>query len=368
MTDLSLSRVLADIQTTANPAPGVLLGARTVVQQSAALQGIFLTAKQEGWGSEKLADVLGAALETALDVSGQEAQEAARYLADEYFSTPPEGILLVSRETGRSVARITEEDLWEPPPAPREDGTLVAQPTRLRPDLEGFLVHWYYERTREQEAFAALAEWQAKTSTAMVITRKGRESLAERIRESLPSILSDLRGTSMDFLVALGHGTDPTIPEGFESLGRMSATASLEIPLADLRAFNYRFDAFRAYRAAIGSAWVGLMAEKLIEASPRPEGRPQDPWGHRFWLAAGDWTHTCVGQRVPVIPVSGDVSVGCDPGNVILTVHPESYALEALEVHDRWELRATLEYTLWVRWEGVKSYETTQHHAARVLS
>ena len=356
MSNTSLTPLAPEVRTLARPSSGPLLAARGLIQRNADLQVAFVRAKAEGWDAARLADEIQPTLEAALEGSSEDVRQAGLYLADEYLQGG-DAILLVSRETGKVLARITEEDVWKPPPVRREDGTLAQPLPRLRPDLEGFLVQWTFDRSREQQAVASLAPWAANTQTAKALSHAGRQGIVETIRENVTHLFERVGGSGRQFLDSFRLvGEDGTIPTGLTPLPRLTAFARTRMPLSDLRATNMRFDVLTSQQAVLASCWVTEMAHSLSMSHPNPRPfpyadlSPQALGEAPFWVAGGSLGYLCARWRLPAIPTEATTSLGLRPTVGLLQIHEGSYRVASREVFDRWEVAASVEYTFWVDW------------------
>lgn len=364
MSDTGLTRLEPEVRTLARPSSKGLLAARGEIQRNADLQVVFVKAKAERWPASRLAEAIQPLLEERIEESPEAIREASLYLADEYLQGE-EGILLVSKETGRALARITEEDIWLPQPVRREDGSLVTPLPRLRPDLEGFLVQWAFDRSREERRVSELAPWQQQTAAARQITRKGRQELVEHLRADSENLLSGLKGSAKAFLdfVCGGQSDTDISADTYTPLPRMTAVARTRTPLADLKSFNPRFDVLSNQRAVLGDALVREMGRTLALHHPSPEpSKSVSVEGIGFWVAG-----TGAPSLLDSLYVDSDVTLGLTKDACLLVVHPESYRVESREVFDRWEIMAMVDYTLWVDWSKIQGYRLEVEHLARLV-
>ena len=359
MSDTSLTRLAPEVRTLARPASGPLLAARAEVSRNADLQVAFVKAKAEGWDAARLADEIQPLLEATLEGTPEALREAGLYLADEYLQDG-DGIMLVSRETGRTLARITEDDICQPAPIRREDGSLVQPLPRIRPDLEGFLVQWVFDRSREQEATRALAPWAAGTVAAQQVTRQGRQGLVQRIQQEAPLLLSQVGGRARDFLAAFEVvEADVVIPTGLVALPRATAFARTRTPLGDLRAFNMRFDVLSAQKGAVGVSWVTEIARMLAQSCPTVRQISVEAlWDSTsvwptFWVAPTDAADIFRRANAPAVFIESDRALGLMGRVGVLQLHPESYRVSGREIFDRWEVGASVDFTLWVDWSRI---------------
>lgn len=371
MTNQGLTRLAPEVRTLARPSSGSLLSVRSLVQRDADLQAVFLKGKAEGWSSEVMAEAMQPVLLDKLTGTAEELREAALYLADEYLQDG-EGILLVSRETGKVLARITEEDVWQPPPVRREDGSMVRPLPRLRPDLEGFLVQWMVDRDREQQFVAGLTGPRAASSTARALTHEGRKGIVERIRANADLLLAGLKGNPQAFLEAFDvPEEDESEPDWLTPLPRAMAVARTRMALADFKATNLHFDVLTNQQAVIGTQWVTDMARTLALAHPDIQDVPEmtdDLLDEAtFWAGQPGVIELCRDREWPYLALDGGVSVGLRGPVGVLQVHADSYRVASREIMDYWEVVATLEYTLWVDWRKVTGVRVKEQPKVTVL-
>src|SRR5262249_48618351 len=117
---LSQGRLMADlalppVTTLAKPKADQLVASRFIVQRSARAAAAFLENKDRG--AEAITEAIIPLLQEELEGSPAEVAEVARFLADEYVQIG-DAVLVIDRETGRAIARITDEDMWQPPDVP----------------------------------------------------------------------------------------------------------------------------------------------------------------------------------------------------------------------------------------------------------
>ena len=360
MTDAALTRIEPAVRTLARPDPAPLLAARALVQRDADLQVAFVKAKAEGWDAQRLADEMQPTLEATLEGTPEALREAGLYLADEYLQGG-DGIMLVSRDTGKVLARLSEEDIWQPDPVRREDGSLIKPLPRIRPDLEGFLVQWACDRGREQKAVQAISPRYTGSVSTRQVTRAGRKSLAQQLETEAPMLLSQARGGARGFLERFEVvEADEVARTNLVALPRATAYARTRTPLADLGAFNHRFDVLASQKGVIANAWVGEMARMLAESCPsistvhaRDFWVPGVEWPS-FFVASADAVDLFRRASVQALFIESTKTLGITGRVGVLQVHPGSYRVGSREVFDRWEVGASVDYTLWVDWSAVR--------------
>ncbi len=359
-----LERVLPEVKTLARPVKGPLLAARHEVKRSPKLQALFRAARKERWPAAKLAEDVAPVLENLLEGSPAELREVATYLADEYEQVG-DAVLIVSTVTGKAIARITDEDIWQPDPVPRHSGNLVKPLPRLRPDLEGFLVQWVFDEDREQNLLATLSKKGAQTSLTreegdrrlLPVTRAGRASLAQELGDALPNILGAVQGASRAFLGHFSVLSEHPVETKLSPLVKCTAFGRVVTPIADLSTFNLRYDRLGAMAAQIGTSWVREIARTLAMGTATKE-RVRVTWPFNtpgFWIGGPDLVQAFGVHRALV--VDGAPSTIVRPPAGVIVIEPSSYACQGREVFDRWEVAAAVEYTLYVNWENVVTFD-----------
>jgi len=345
-------------------------------------------AKAEGWTPERLAGDMTPELERQLDCEPETAVEVAQYLADEFFQLG-DAVLICDRTTGKAIARITDADMYQPPMQRREGSRTLAKPLpRLNPNLEGFLVSYIFEEARDRELISAIRARHPQTAflaeagdpSLNALTRAGRVNLANRVREGLPDVLEGVQGSARAFLdrfnlIVEGEG-EPG--RQMEPLPRRTAQARGSQNVVDPKAMNLRFSWEATLRARTGTGWVREMASHLVN-----EARTHVRAHHRIvvphplltpeHIQLANWTGdpaTCVAiQRAfpdgpaprpfPCSPEeAGAVGFSGDtPGTII--IHPGTYTFETREGHGRWDMNATMDYTMYVNWEHLRFLHVT---------
>ncbi len=388
MADDSLVSLTPEVRTLARPVSGVLLSARNEIRRNLALQKIFQQARDEAWPVERFAAALDNILHTRILGSYPEIREASRFLADEYRQFG-DGMYIISSRTGHVVYKVTEDDLWQPPAVLRESGNLATPAVRLRPELEGFLVQWAFDESRDEElrqeiqATLPTTDFLAETGDPrlLVATRTGRKTIVEEIRQSLPSILEKIvRGDLGRFLSHFDILVEDPTDTSFVPLVRGTAIARDRLGTQDPKTFNTRYDAKTAMLGRIGAQWVGEIARTLSVAAHQRTissirasdiNRDPHPYGSTMIMSPqeANWFQKVLprGFSLPgkLLIVGAQLTelwgAGEDParraGYIVL--HPDGFDLKSREIHERWEIAARCEYTLWVNWQNVTAYELT---------
>ena len=356
------SRTLAvqepEVRTLARPASGSLLAARTAVEHNDALRAVFIRARQESLTAAQLASELQPELERCLEAPTEEVRQATLYLADEFLQMG-DTVLLVDRQTGRALARLSDEDFYQPAPVPRESGRMAQPLPRIRPDLEAYMVLAYHDRARDTDLVAriqarypsALALQVPESRVLRPVTRAGRVNMVEELRGMLPQILEGVRGVAGEFLNHFPTVTED--PPGLVAHPWATAVMRSREHIGDPLAMSLQHDRLRAMAARIGTSWVRDIARQVSRlAAPRQqmgadELSERDFFDHGFWIVPPDAYTTFLPFARHVLPVEGTLPTGLEAPTGHLRIDPESYQLHTREVFSRWELEATCRFQLY---------------------
>jgi hypothetical protein len=362
------------------------------VQHDQKVRATFQQAKKEGWTPEKLAGAITPTLEEALECEPEAAIEVAQYLADEFFQLG-DAVLLCDRTTGRALARISDADMYQPPPQRREGSEALATPLpRLNPNLEGFLVSYIFEEARDRQMVEAIQARLPQTDFLRevgdrrldAVTRVGRIRVADRVRETLPDILATVQGAGrafLDLLRPIDSATDPHAVVLCPPLPRQRAETRGQQNIVDPRAMNLRFSWEATLRARIAAGWVREIAAQVVNegrahiqqdrqvAVAHPMLTLAHVEGVPLWV--GD-PATCNAIRrtfpqtvhapiiLPCTPLfSGAVGLSDATALGCLLVHPDTYSFSTRELNGRWDMIAQMEYTLFIDWSHVRYLTVT---------
>lgn len=359
-----------DVITSAQPDGKLLLRVRAKIQSNRALADVFASSQT----ADEIVDRLTPLLRELFPFDHDDIADAARYLADEYAQVGT-GILLISHETGRAIGRITEDDLYQPPPVPREDGQMVQRPMKMLPQVEGFLIQWNFDRVREQEIRADIERRLPRTELVaeegdrrlLFYTGEGRKQLVEMLRQSLPTLLQKSP------LAKAFKVVDET-PEGLQPGLKCKAFARVSLPMVDIRYRNVMNDPLSMAEALVLSRWTCEIGRVLSLDAEREgvERRPYGPvQGAEMWVASppvawrlrsGFDSEPTYYPKANVLTVDGAVTtaiIGDGDNHGHIVVNPRSIEMRSREIFDRWEIAATVEFTLYVDWTKVRAVEFT---------
>jgi hypothetical protein len=332
---------------------------REVVRSNQEVRELFRQARREGWTAERLADSFMVHIGSIEDAT--ERWEVALFLADEYFQIGDKP-LLIHRASGRAIRALTDEDIWQPPPTMRADGTLVERPPMVDPVLMSDLLHFVSELDREQAVFQAIQQRLIQTqyqreegdTRLQILTREGRDAIVKGIRGEdikLPS-----QGSSAAFL---SHFQDEAV------LGWVHREAPLYglvvLNIADLRATNIRFDFRSVAIATLGQAWARSLAQAVMVAKPRvkstlAEAQRKIPEGST--LIGPSWAGAAM-------VLEGNILLVLAPGVVgAFVIRTSTIQVKHLEISDRIEVEGTAKADMWLDMDRITTFELTSFPTA----
>jgi hypothetical protein len=357
-------RVKVEVLSKANPPSGLLRIVRTVIQNESSLNELFIRDDSSitvGVNRDLLTSQLRERFPLEEDI-----EEVATYLADEYDQLG-EGILLISNETGKAIAQITEEDYYQPAPVPRGDGHMVERPLAIRPDIEAFIIHWRFENELDENVrgrvLARVNQTEALREEGdprmLAISRGGRREIAQQIENAIPTVFSNPKGLVREFITRFPLGVKP---EGFEYTAiTVKPRGRIRVSVQDPLATNLKFSSLTATMATIANSWTRDLARALLEAGQaRLDNSPlsfklNEITSQGLWVSEPNLALALQKQGCLVLPVPG-------PDNVALCLHEQAgtlelpgdrFGLNSRDLHGRWTVEAVTNATLWVNWEVI---------------
>ena len=358
-----------EVISSANPDPSLLRAIRYLLQQNEEARQVLIDAQEEddAGGSRKVnrQRLLGV-LSEAYPHEGLD--QVVEYLSDE-FEQLEQGVLLISPDSGKAIARVTQDSLYEAAPVPRESGNMVERGLRIRPDVEAYLAYWSFENARESDlrsgVIARLNQTELQREEGdprtLVLSKKGRRTISQQVHNSIAEAFLDSKGPAKNLL--------KYFPVGKESCAFSDRCIPIKVlPLSQVRrriqdqlSVNPKHDALTATLASVTSSWArSILGTLLEEAAARPlQWAPEDlddVVENHFggvWVCEPNLAMALMGHGYQVFPVTG-------PPNVALQLYQQVGYLELdeskigtshREVHDRWTVEAAAEVTLHVCWE-----------------
>lgn len=372
------------IQTTANPRGEDLREARRMLNV-----GDIRAFVEEAQAQNRDRDDIIAGVAQRLDVAwggGQlaAAQECAQYLFDE-FRQLGEGLFVVSSETGRVVAVVTEDDFYQPAPVPREGGGMALPEKRLKPEIESALYCWVFDRGREHNLITALAARANQTAflaengdpRLLVATREGRRHIVSEFSKLDPGLLLRAAGGTGGRFLRFFDLTDhePEERAGYVEL-KGAAFSRTSMGVQDPLTTNLHHNRPASLQGALVQGWLREIAKKLSLAAPKGREVSQRALakehleGITFWIAPPEALRYLrkADPMVQVMPVEGAGVLGLRDG-ILGTIQVEpDFAASNREWFDRWETETQLTYRVWVNWGATLSLnlKDIEHEAVLV--
>lgn len=374
MSDLVKKKdLIPSVTSTANPPADLLVQLRGVVSKEEEIKELFIQFRKESKGVEWLRDMVAPRVVALIEgtFTFQEILDGCQYLADEYNQLG-EGYFIVSTDTGKTVAVLTEDDLYDPEHVTRYSGEVVQPLKRIKPHQEVALVSYYHEKERESLILEKLKERGVQTQLLKedgdprlrIATRKGRRQIAKDLGEGNPyELLRRAGGTTGMFLRHFLLESPPS-----SGLDCLEGTASFrsQLNVNDPMTFNLGYNRLGNLRGAAPQGWVRDIARALSQAAyDRFRSLPIDTddltkgdvEGVDLWLADPDELREIrrVHPKMPVAPIEGIHAVGLS-GHVGYLEVGDAFKVESYERFGRWELVANVPYKLYLfpMWDGVR--------------
>jgi len=366
-------RIRPQVLSDARPEADWLRDARALLNGNKAIRDFVREARSGGMAVDAAIDGLSIRLNEQWGGDrAAEAFEVATYLWDEQDQLG-DGIYLVSRETGRVAVRLTENDIYQPKPVPREDGSLATPLPRIRPDIEAGIACWFHDESREDRIVATLAARAHQTQLLredgdprlLVATREGRRHMVESLGKFDPKVLLRAAGgTSGAFLQRFElRAEDPEETEGLQLIDG-GAYSQTTMNIQDQTTVNLHHNRAASIQGALVQGWVREVARQLsLEAVKH---FPQSAEIHQMDLTKGHlqgidlWITSPetlrylrrVQPNLSVMPVASARTIGVRPHAGVLVV-PAEFKAMSRELFDRWEASSSLKFRIWVDWTKV---------------
>ncbi len=351
-----------EVKSKANPAAGILRQVRVVIQQPEVAE-LFKSTPMEALPGKLLAHLQKAFTEYGYHT--EVLQDAVTYILDEFVQIGG-SILLISPHTGRAIARLTEEDIYQPQSVPREHGGMAVPAKRLRPELEGFLVHYSFERVREQDDLGLISLRVPHTTDLvrevgdprlLFTTLNGRREIRHQIAEILPNLLDTAKRSRLSpasYLLTrflppsdqeLLRGPDFTVEVG----------SRYRTPLVDATARNLNFDVKRVVLESTVTSWTRELATNIL-------ARLGSEFSHNMteWMGSPDHTnimfvmspntakHLSPDRPTLVVNQFRDGVVLGVEGPVLGALRVQDTGIDTREVHDRWTATTYAKVDVWL--------------------
>jgi len=356
-----------EVVSSANPDPNLLRSIRLVLPQNEQVRQVFIDAHVDRDINEPL-KVDRQRLHGLLHeiYPHEEISEVAEYLADE-FEQIGDGILLVSSDTGKAIAKISEDSLYETSAVPRESGNMVERGVMIRPDVEAFLSYWTFENDREKgtrsQVLARLNQTELQREEGdrrtLSLSRSGRRSIAQSVQDSIGAAFKDSKNphflSLLDYFPVGKPLEDPCTPI------KIILWSQVRRKIQDQLTVNSKYDILTATLAAVTSSWTRSIVSTLLkEATSRETSWPvggldealEDHGSGGMWFCEPNLARALLDRGCRVFASHG-------PPNLALHMFRQSGHLEFdedkigtnhRELNDRWTIESASEVTLHVCW------------------
>lgn len=360
-----------EVVSSANPDPSLLRAIRYLLQQNEELRQVFVDAQTEGEaGGPRQVDRqrLVGLLSEAYPHEGLD--QVAEYLSDE-FEQIGEGVLLISPETGKAVARVSTESLYKAAPVPRESGNMIERGLMIRPDVEAYLAYWSFEKSREtglrREVIARLNQTELQREEGdprtLVLSKAGRRTISQQVHDSVASAFRDSSGPAKTLL--------EFFPLGKEAFPLSDSCVPLKIlPWSRVRrrvqdhlSVNPKYDALTATLASVTSSWARSILGSFLEAAATQpiQREPEDldsllqGRSDGVWICEPNLARAILDRGVRVFPVNGPPNMAVHLVREVgyLEFDESKIGTNHRELHDRWTVESVAEVVLNIYWDFV---------------
>jgi len=345
----------------ANPSSGLLRRSREKIQEDPNLGGLFTTGVID---VETLTQRLREKLhfDEGLD-------DVAQYLADEYAQLG-DGILMISSETGRAIAKLSNEDFYQPAPVLREDGRLVERSQAVKPEIEAFITMWRFEdqlesRVRERALSRVNQTERLREegdSRLLTLSRGGRRDIVGKIEQVIPTIFENPKGVVEDFLQYFPIGAQPDSEHDYTRI-QVHPSSLQRRPIQDPLAINLKYDQLTASTAVIATSWIRSIASAMLEyrnLNPRLTPFEEAVQGHTegLWIAEPNLAAALQkrGCRTIAVPGPDYLAIYTHSSAGILELPLLDFGLHSREMHGRWTIEAVTEATLWLNVWAISAF------------
>ncbi len=358
-------KVAPVVTSKATPDAPILLHFRAIIQKEEDISKLFLQYRAEKKSVEWLRDMVATRITVYADEKYSFATivEACLYLADEYNQLG-DGYFMVSTETGKVQAVVTEDDLYDPPEVARYSGDMVQPLKRLKPSTEVVLTTYTHEKGREKEILDKLVARGHPIQCLKMATRGGRKQIVRDLEVINPhELMARSGGTTGRFLQHVTLSTKD--PEGeFDAILEGTLNHRSMLHVQDPLAMNHSHNQLGTLRGTIPQGWIRDLCRTLSEkayADIRAMARDIDELeeasfgGAQLWIAEPDVLRAIlrISPRLQAVPVEGVDLIGLR-GNIGTLVLPEEFEVQSQERFNRWEVLSNIPYKLFVNWKEVR--------------
>lgn len=354
----SLQKVNPEVLTKAEPQADDLLQARADVQANPHIRDLFKKAKDENWDRDGLIDQVATAMAKIWPFG--DPTEAVSYLVDEFYQLEP-GIYLTDSRTGKVVAILQEEDLYQPSMVPREGGGMAKPLRKIKPEIQAAIYLHLHESDREADILKALSGKTPQTDLVkeagdyrlLAATRSGRKHIVTSLSKQEPKTLLEATGGSVGaFLRKFELVDHEKGPYEFERLhGTVNSKTSMKV--VDQTTMNLQHNQAGNLQASVTHGWVRGVAKALslaaharkyvdLEVSTMVESLPGD-----LIIVPPELVRAVrkLNPKTAILPIEGAKPISIT-GNLGFWKVPDTLLARNFDAFDRWEVFAELEYTV----------------------
>jgi len=327
-------RLQVTVVSTAQPNPKVLLRARGHLRTQSDLREAFDTTEIDR-------EFVLRRLSAYLPQDESELAEVVNYIVDEHEQIGT-SILVISPDTGKAVARLSEVDFYQPAPVSRETGGMVTPLPRMKPEIESYLVHSISDGVREREISESMLSRMPKQSLpdvirrkAMFLTRAGRSEVAATIHDRLPGLIGSARGVAQSLFASFPSDGST---DGCEEL-QADVSVCLRVGVQDARTQSLGYDVVNASSAVVTAGWARAIGYLVLENATRWPIVGAYDGEDGLYIASANTAQCLHGQTLVVEGLDGVAVRLTGPAG---RLEARDYTTQWREVHDKWTLEATL--------------------------
>lgn len=352
-----------EVKSKANPTASVLRQVRVVLQRPEVAE-LFKSTPMEALPGKLLTHLQKAFTEYGYHT--EVLQDAVTYILDEFVQIG-DSVLLISPHTGRAIARLTEEDIYQPQAVPRDYGGMAVPAKRLRPELEGFLVHYSFERVREQDDLGRISLRIPHTTDLvrdlgdprlLFTTLNGRREIRHQIAEVLPNLLNEVKvrtrlSPAIQLLSRFLPPSDQELLRGPDFT--VEVGSRYRTPLVDATARNLHFDVKRVVLDSTVTSWARELATNILARLGPDSSHNMTEWvgspdhtNIMFVMSPNTEKHLSPDRPTLVVNQFLDGVVLGVEGTYLGALRVQDTGINTKEVHDRWTATTYAKVDVWL--------------------
>lgn len=339
-----------DVVSTALPEARALLRARTCMRERDLREAFDTTEIDREFVHRRLLEYL--------PEYEAELPDVVKYLVDEHEQLGS-NILVISPDTGRAVARLSDKDFYQPAPVSRETGGMVTLPVRIRPEVESYIVQSRFDGERDTRVYEHMLTRIPKSQLPEMVRRKtsfltkaGRQEVASTIHDRLPGLIGSATGIARDLFKYFPLDGCTDWCEEFKA----EVSVHLRIGVQDAMTQNMGHDVVHASSAVVTAGWARAIGHLVLRGALSkviPE-YASEVEGAGLFIASANTARYLDGHTLIVEGLDGvAVHLVLEPAGKL---EARDYTTQWREVHDKWSLEAKLDGVLYVDWSKVQLF------------